>query len=301
LAAWGREHGIQVQVEAYGAPPIGLAGFQNIDIPCGEGFNWKVFTASRWVERGADVITTICTNGYSFEGIDASIFRVGLRTEGGRLALGDGNYSILVMPNLTGVDVDVLEAVVNFARGGGTLVVTRRVPDTTYGWKDRAARIERVRELTAELFGPGRLRNEMRTHVLGAGKAIFCPDEEASLLKALRSALPPDIDFADPSRYVGFQHRRTQDRDFYFIANTSDRPYHTRARFRSMRNGVEFRNPRTGAVTRPTIQQDTIDYSAVNAQYGDRFPGGDEWEQIREPFPSGLLGPVRLIFYREEP
>lgn len=607
LAAWGKEHGIQVQVEAYGAPPIGLAGFQNVDIPCGEGFNWRMFNFSRWgasggrlagkrmiadegwtwlgypdrfgdsleglkvasdlqflcgvnetygvsygysplkfgapgwppyfgpivnhtqpywplfshfadyiartqyvlqkgipvtdiavylgeedsfagaavdelqfrfnqqfnveerdrnhrlrtaVEKGADVITTICTNGYSFDFVDGSIFRAGLRTARGRLSLGDGDYSVLVMPNVAGVDVDVLEAVVEFVKGGGTLIVTRRAPDTAYGWKDHGARAQRVRELIRQLFGPGRLHGEMRAHALGSGKSIFCPDEEPSLLEALRSTIAADIDFDAPSRYVGFQHRRTDDRDFYFIANTCDRPYQGRASFRSARAGVEFWNPRTGAVTRPamdgkwiefelepyesrfavfsdaagsappqpvrittnrrgavpelpapllleprwrlrfkregmkpvelsrleswtslsaaryfsgegiyeaefsyqkpaanirvlldlgTVRETAaveingqsagvawmrpfqlevtdllrtgtnrisvavtnllinkvlgdgpIDYAAVIARYGDRFPGGDEWEDIREPLPSGLLGPVRLIFYREE-
>jgi hypothetical protein len=41
-----------------------------------------------------------------------------------------------------------------------------------------------------------------------------------------------------------------------------------------------------------------IDYSAVYERYGHRFPGGDEWEKVREPLPSGLLGPVRLRFYK---
>lgn len=41
-----------------------------------------------------------------------------------------------------------------------------------------------------------------------------------------------------------------------------------------------------------------IDYSAVFAKYGPRFPAGEEWDVIREPFPSGLLGPLRLRFYK---
>lgn len=41
-----------------------------------------------------------------------------------------------------------------------------------------------------------------------------------------------------------------------------------------------------------------IDYSKVIAKCGDRFPAGDEWELIREPLPSGLMGPVRLVFSR---
>lgn len=38
------------------------------------------------------------------------------------------------------------------------------------------------------------------------------------------------------------------------------------------------------------------DYSAVYARYGQRFPPGDEWETVREPRTSGLLGPVRIVF-----
>jgi hypothetical protein len=41
-----------------------------------------------------------------------------------------------------------------------------------------------------------------------------------------------------------------------------------------------------------------IDYSAVYERYGRRFPPGEEWEKVREPFPSGLLGPVWLVFYK---
>jgi hypothetical protein len=43
-----------------------------------------------------------------------------------------------------------------------------------------------------------------------------------------------------------------------------------------------------------------IDYSAVYAKYGKRFPPGDEWNDVREPFVSGLLGPVRLVYYRRD-
>lgn len=42
-----------------------------------------------------------------------------------------------------------------------------------------------------------------------------------------------------------------------------------------------------------------IDYSKVYAKYGRRFPAGDEWSLVREPFVSGLLGPVRLVFGKQ--
>ena len=40
------------------------------------------------------------------------------------------------------------------------------------------------------------------------------------------------------------------------------------------------------------------DYGALRAKYGERFPGPQEWKAVEKPFPSGLLGPVKIIPYR---
>jgi hypothetical protein len=53
----------------------------------------------------------------------------------------------------------------------------------------------------------------------------------------------------------------------------------------------------TNLLINKVLGQGPIDYSAVFARYGQRFSGGDEWDFVREPLPSGLLGPVRLVFY----
>ena len=54
----------------------------------------------------------------------------------------------------------------------------------------------------------------------------------------------------------------------------------------------------TNLLINKVLGQGPIDYSAIYAKYGNRFPAGDEWDVIREPLPSGLLGPVRLHFYK---
>ena len=53
----------------------------------------------------ADVIKTMISGGYSFDGVDTFVFNSFVRVERGRLRCGDGNYSILVLPNLAGIDV----------------------------------------------------------------------------------------------------------------------------------------------------------------------------------------------------
>lgn len=312
------------------------------------------------------------------------------------------------------------------------------------------------------MFGfRGRSRS-LLTNRYGKGKAVFCPDELATLLAALRDSLPPDIEFVEASPYVGFQHRRAGSDDFYFLVNTGEQAYDLDAVFRVEARHSEVWNPRTGGIYRPRFVEQTprgprlrlllesyesvivrfapaastaplqpletrengtygvssipaplvlalrwrlrcdsageidlnelrswtefpalryfsgrgdyaadfdfpsayqdlgvfldlgrvhetaaveingraagvawmrpyrldvtrllrpgrnhlrvsvtnllinkvlgdgpIDYSAVIARYGDRFPAGDEWDLVREPFVSGLLGPVRLVFYRQ--
>ena len=70
-----------------------------------------------------------------------------------------------------------------------------------------AEKSARVREIAAQVFGPG------------GGQVV--PDVEASLLRALQACHPPDIDFRVAHPEVGFTHRKTRTHDFYFIANTS--------------------------------------------------------------------------------
>jgi hypothetical protein len=93
-----------------------------------------------------------------------------------------------------------------------------------------------VRTIAAELFGAG-----------DAGKLVS--DDGPELLRALREAHPPDIDFEHADREVGFIHRRTLSHDYYFIANTSNTPKPLTATFRISRGRPEVWDPMTGATS----------------------------------------------------
>jgi hypothetical protein len=54
----------------------------------------------------------------------------------------------------------------------------------------------------------------------------------------------------------------------------------------------------TNLLINKVLAMGRANYSAIYAKYGQRFPPGDEWDAVREPFISGLLGPVRLVFYK---
>jgi hypothetical protein len=174
----------------------------------------------------------------------------GMQVTGGRLRQGDGDYGILVLPNLTGIDLESLEQIQAFVTGGGTLIATRRLPDRAWGWKDRDARTARVRELTELLFGTGAARQYGERKV-GQGRVIFCPDEQGSFRKALFTA-QPDIRFHIASPHVSFVHRREPERDFYFLANTSEEGQELEGIFRVGHKAPELWTLQTGA-TEPLV------------------------------------------------
>jgi len=79
-----------------------------------------------------------------------------------------------------------------------------------------------------------------------AGFAPMYPDYSVAV-KILRERLhvPPDLDSGDALRYA---HRITNAGDLYFIANRSDRPVSTVARFRTSLGTPEWWDPMTGKI-----------------------------------------------------
>jgi hypothetical protein len=225
-------------------------------------FNWAVrdrlssngappeFGLANALHYESDVVKTIITNGYSFDGVDTFTFPE-MRVEGGRLRSGDGDYSMLILPNIRGMDVESLRKVRTFVDQGGVVIATRRLPETAYGMINREANRRQVKEIAAELFGKIPDAAALHQHRFGNGVAIFSRDERRSFLNALRWHVP-DIAFAEASPHVGFVHRRTAERDYYFLANTSEQPQRLDATFRVEARQPEVWDPKTGTIT-PTM------------------------------------------------
>ena len=195
----------------------------------------------------SNVVKTIITNGYSFDGIDTFALAE-MQVEEGRLRSGDAEYAIVVLPHLTGIDVESLRKIRSFVAQGGIVIATERLPETAYGMLDREKNQTEVERLVRELFGVVPEGPALQSHRLGNGVAIFSRDERTSFLNALRWHLP-DIAFRDASEHVAFVHRRTPERDYYFLANTSDSPQRLDATFRVGAKQPELWDLKTGAVT----------------------------------------------------
>jgi hypothetical protein len=53
LHTWCHAHGVGVQAEMYGTPPVNIASYSAVDYVMGESYDWKMFTPSRWASSAA--------------------------------------------------------------------------------------------------------------------------------------------------------------------------------------------------------------------------------------------------------
>jgi hypothetical protein len=193
------------------------------------------FSLKNALHYQSDVIAAIIAGGYCFDGVDTFTINDGMNPDEGRLRMGDGDYGALILPNLTAIDVASLEKIAHFVREGGALIATKRLPETAYGLLNREENRRRVKQLIAEIFGAVSDGAGLHINSYGKGLAALAGDEQGSLREALRRLVSPAIAFREQSPHIGFVHRRTDQTDIYFLANTSSEPVDLRARFHSNR------------------------------------------------------------------
>jgi hypothetical protein len=159
---------------------------------------------------GPFVIPAILNAGYNFDFIDdGAIAKVGIPQR------------ILILPNVERIPLATLRRITEWAKKGGTVIATRRVPSLAPGLMDAGDTPEIQR--------------------LARGIRII--DNEAELGDAMHAALPADLATAPE---VGFIHRKLAYADVYFLANTTDRPVHAPATFRVKGLDSAWWDPFTG-------------------------------------------------------
>jgi hypothetical protein len=198
-------------------PPTSLGGFDET------GSNVTV-DESMPAFIGSELIPQILDAGFNFDFIDAdAIDSVGIP------------YKVIVLPGIDRIPPRSYQKILDFARHGGIVVATRKLPATAPGYRDAAAVSAQVQALSETLF---------RGHI---DTAHFLSDEHA-LGDSLASWLQPDFVTSPRAPQIGFIHRHLETGDLYFLANTSNQPHNIEARFRSGATKAEVWDPFTGGV-----------------------------------------------------
>jgi alpha-L-rhamnosidase len=171
---------------------------------------------------GHEVIPQILDAGFNLDFIDAdAIDTVGIP------------YKVLILPNVDRISPATYEKIFDFARRGGIVIATRRLPGTAPGHVDAQAISTRVQTLSETLF-----HGQIAT-------AHFVANER-DLGASLASWSHPDFVVTPKTPEIGFIHRHLDSGDLYFVANTSHKPHKVQASFRSTSAHVELWDPFTG-------------------------------------------------------
>ena len=242
----------------------------------------------------SNTIQTLLANGYNFDGLDFFALNALANIEPGHIVAGNGRYSILVLPDLHGIEANALEKIARFCREGGTVIALKHLPKLVYGGNRKTAQARR-NALYSAMF-PNKANNGAPGKSYGKGRAFWVDNDSDSLARVLKPlAVGPDVRFSIPNQDATLTHvhRRAGDRDFYFVANVSDHAAHFDMDFRVPGSRATLWNPMDGSITPLLCRRLRSGYARVVLQLplrGSCFvclePPGSRNKPNRTPLPD---------------
>jgi hypothetical protein len=136
-----------------------------------------------------------------------------MQVKGSRLIHGEYAFRAVVLPPMDLLPMDVAEKIVAFARAGGAVYALGELPtgSAEHGMHDPA-----MRKLMADLAK--------------LPSFIACPGTIAPMIEKGRPGLQPHLQFVAGGFDLLQHHRRIDGRDFFWLANNSDRTQTCRVR-----------------------------------------------------------------------
>ncbi|ATC63389.1 glycosyl hydrolase family 2 [Nibricoccus aquaticus] len=184
--------------------------------------------------------------GYDYDVCGDEVLLTRTRVENGRIVLPDGmSYRILVLAGGRHLSLAAARHLQKLVTDGATVLGPLK-PEGSASFSDGPAGDAEVRRIADQLWGPGPLtaRGEKTT---GLGRILW-GHTPAEALSACN--LAPDFSPTEnlSSAKLLFTHRRTPDRDIYFVANHGTTGVNGHARFRVTGRIPERWNPETGDI-----------------------------------------------------
>lgn len=212
---------------------------------------------------GSELMPEIFKAGYNLDFFDADALNQVGKVEGAALVLGRNRYKIVILPAVETIPIDTYRKLEEFVKGGGVLLATRRLPAKAPGFIATPQNHQEIDGISKRLFeGP-------------AATAHFVANEATQLGPALRRLVKPDIDFRPGNTGdLGFVHRKTDEAEIYFIANTSNTRQQLKSSFRVPGMKPFWWNPFDGSVTPADDESTSLEFStvALNLEpYGSRM------------------------------
>jgi len=238
-----------------------------------------------WRQLGPDLVPSLLEAGYNLDFVDDETLAQLGRIEKGKLAIANQKFSIVVLAGIERIPPATLAKLGEFARSGGVLIATRRLPSLAPGFLHQEAESVEVARQGEELFktpsAPGH----------------FVAKENEPLEDELARLYPPDVAISPRSRHIGFIHRHTDSAEIYFIANTSNQRVQATATFRVKGKNPEWWNLFTGEVTEALPGSEGGAALKLDIEpYGSRLLvfSGREAPKAPAPVPARLPEPLDI-------
>ena len=75
LREWAHQHGTKFRSQSYGIPPVTLSSSSLVDLPEGEGSQWRHFTATRWAASASHLYGRPVTSSETWTWLHSPVFR----------------------------------------------------------------------------------------------------------------------------------------------------------------------------------------------------------------------------------
>ena len=75
LREWAHHHGTRFRSQSYGTPPVGLSSNALVDLPEGEGSQWRHFSATRWAASASHLYGNPVTSSETWTWLHSPVFR----------------------------------------------------------------------------------------------------------------------------------------------------------------------------------------------------------------------------------
>ena len=182
--------------------------------------------------------------------------------EGDRLRLNNAEnlqeYSVLVIPGGGYISAGALARIGEFYDNGGKVIALASLPSHSAEF----GRDAEVQSLIAAIFGTAAPDAEATATNDRGGKFVFVPRTTVqSMADALAQTgceadvIIPDAQ-PDESGFINYTHKQRDGRDFYFVTNTTARPFAGEISLRGEFGTVELWNPHTGETTSAEFRTD---------------------------------------------
>jgi len=257
--------------------------------------------------------------GYGFDGCSPLMLMERAQVENGKIVFpGASSYELLVLPGFETMTPQLLELITSLVEKGAKIVGSP--PLKSPSLEDYPDCDMKVKVLAENLWGSLQSPGEITARSYGKGSIYWggqlspsATDElypsyqtTAELLSELNIA----EDFMSDNNSLRFGHRRTLDRDIYFVANRSDRLQKTTCTFRasgevelwsgvdgSSRKLKQFRT--MDGIT--SIPLEFVPYESYFVVFDRRKAGDNELKEGEANFPTfisfhSLDGPWELSF-----